>query len=100
MCPILNYYVIYCKNKMNAQKCRTLASYCLKSMALEQLCLSNLLQQQPGTMVGMINQSILKNLLIIDYKSVISIMLIISEDILFKHVTANNIRYGSDRKPY
>ena len=38
--------------------------------------------------------------LIIDYKSVISIMLIIPEDILFKHVTANNVQYGSDRKPF
>ena len=43
------------------------------------------------------NQSILKILLIIDYKSVISIMLIIPEDILFMHVTASN---GNDRKPF
>ena len=49
---------------------------------------------------GMINQSILKILLIIDYKSVISIMLIIPEDILFKHATANNVQYASDRKPF
>ena len=48
----------------------------------------------------MINQSILKILLIIDYKSVISIMLIIPEDILFKYATANNVQYGSDRKPF
>ena len=27
-------------------------------------------------------------------------MLIIPEDILFKHVTANNVQYGSDRKPF
>ena len=48
-----------------------------------------------------INQSILKILLIIYiYKSVISIMLIIPEDILFKHVIANNIQYVSDRKPF
>ena len=40
----------------------------------------------------MISQSILKILLIIDYKSVISIMLIIPEDILFKHATANNVQ--------
>ena len=40
----------------------------------------------------MINQSIWKILLIIDYKSVISIMLIIPEDILFKHTTANNVQ--------
>ena len=46
-----------------------------------------------------INQSILKILLIIDYKSVISIMLIIPKDILFKHVTANSVQYGTDRKP-
>ena len=49
----------------------------------------------------MINQSInhliLKILLLIDYKSVISIMLIIPEDIFFKHATANNV---SDRKPF
>ena len=49
---------------------------------------------------GTINQSILKILLIIDYKSMILIMLIIQEDILFKHVTASNVRYGSDRKPF
>ena len=48
----------------------------------------------------MINQSILKILLIIDYNSVILIMLIIPEDILFKHVTANDVQYGSDRKPF
>ena len=28
------------------------------------------------------------------------IMLIILEDILFKHVTANNVQYVSDRKPF
>ena len=39
--------------------------------------------------------SIAQILLIIDYKSLISIMLIISEDILFKHATANNVQYGS-----
>ena len=44
---------------------------------------------------GMIIHSILKILLIIDYKSVISIMLIIPEDLFFKHETANNV---SDRK--
>ena len=49
---------------------------------------------------GMINQSILKILLIINYKSVISIMLIIPEDILFKHATVNNVQYVSDRKPF
>ena len=49
---------------------------------------------------GMINQSILKILLIIDYKSVISIMLIIPEDILFKHVISSNVQYVSDRKPF
>ena len=47
-----------------------------------------------------INQSILKILLIIDYKSVISIMLIIPKGILFKHATVNNVHYGSDRKPF
>ena len=52
------------------------------------------------TRAGTINQSILTILLIIDYNSVISIMLIIPEDILFKHVTANNVQYGSDRKPF
>ena len=31
---------------MNALKCRTLASYCLNSMALEQLCLS-ILKEYP-----------------------------------------------------
>ena len=60
------------------------------------------------TKAGMINrlinynQSILKILLIIDcnymYKYVISIM-IIPNDILFKHVAANNVQYGSDMKP-
>ena len=39
---------------------------------------------------------ILKILLIIDFKSVISIMLITPEDILFMHATANNVQYGSD----
>ena len=34
---------------------------------------------------------ILKILLIIDYKSVVSIMLIIPEDVLFKHVMENNV---------
>ena len=48
---------------------------------------------------GTVNQSILKMFLIIDYKSVISIMLIIPKDILFKHATVNNVQYGSDRKP-
>ena len=43
---------------------------------------------------------IMKILLIIDFKSVISIMLIIPKDILFKHETANNVQYGSDRKPF
>ena len=43
---------------------------------------------------------ILKILLIIDYKSVISIMLIIPEDVLFKHATANNAQYVSDMKPF
>ena len=47
-----------------------------------------------------INQSILKILLIIDYNSVILIMLIIPEAILFKNVMANNVQYGSDRKPF
>ena len=51
-----------------------------------------------GTINRLINQSIRKILLIIDYKSVILIMLIIPEDILFKHVTAGNVQYGSDRK--
>ena len=27
-------------------------------------------------------------------------MLIIPEDILFKHVMANNVQYGSDKKPF
>ena len=45
-------------------------------------------------MAGMI----LKILLIIDCKSVISIMLIIPKEILFKHVTATNVQYGTDRK--
>ena len=48
---------------------------------------------------GMINR-LIDILLIINYKSVISIMLLIPEDILFKHVTANNLQYGSDRKPF
>ena len=42
---------------------------------------------------GMINHSILQILLIIDCKSVMSIMLIIPKDILFKHATANNVQY-------
>ena len=33
-------------------------------------------------------------------KSVISIMLIIPKDILFKHAKTNNVQYGSDRKPF
>ena len=45
---------------------------------------------------GMINQLILKTLLIIDYKFVIST---IPKDILFKYVTASNVQYGRDRKP-
>ena len=45
----------------------------------------------------MINQLIL---LIIDYKYVLSIMLIITEDILFKHATVNNAQYVRDRKPF
>ena len=49
---------------------------------------------------GMINQSILKILLIIDSKSVISIMLIIPKDIVFKHATANDVQCGSDGKPF
>ena len=48
---------------------------------------------------GMINRliNLLKIFLIIEYKSVILIMLIIPEDILFKHATANNV---GDRKPF
>ena len=46
-------------------------------------------------MAGMINHSVSKLLMIIDCNSVISIMLIIPEDILFKHATANNV---SERK--
>ena len=42
----------------------------------------------------------MKILLIIDYKSKVSIILIIPEDILFKHVMANNVQYRSDRKPF
>ena len=49
---------------------------------------------------GMINQSIIKILLIIDCKSVVSIMLIIPKDILFKHAAANNVQYLGDRKPF
>ena len=52
-----------------------------------------------STRAGMINR-LIDNLLIIDYTSVMSIMLIIPEDILFKHVTASNVQYGSDRKPF
>ena len=48
----------------------------------------------------LINQSILKILIIINCKFVISIMLIIPEDIHFKHVSANNVKYGSDRKHF
>ena len=48
----------------------------------------------------LINHWILKILLIIDCKSVISIMLIILKDILFNHVTANNVQYISDKKPF
>ena len=39
----------------------------------------------------MINRLINRILLIIDYKSLILIMLIILKEILFKHVTANNM---------
>ena len=38
--------------------------------------------------------------MIIDCKSVISIMLIIPKDVLFKHVTVNNVQFVSDRKPF
>ena len=37
--------------------------------------------------------------MIVDSKSVILIILIIPKDILFKHATANNVQYGSNRKP-
>ena len=40
------------------------------------------------------------HILIIDCESVISVMVIISKEILFKHATANNVQYGRDRKPF
>ena len=43
---------------------------------------------------------VLKILLIIDCKFVISIILIIAKDINFKHAAANNEQYGSDMKPF
>ena len=47
-------------------------------------------------MAWMINQSIFTILMIINCKSVISIML--PKDILFKHAAANSVLYGSDRE--
>ena len=52
------------------------------------------------SVVQWIFNRLIKILLIIDYNSVILIMLIIPEDILFKHATANNVQYGSDREPF